>query len=371
NGVRLTQKVDYRLVVFYRAGVVGRDDLRSILADKLSFETRAAGIKVNGVLKLAVKDRGASEQVLGELKQSYRIDPEYTVDFGQKVEIEDMPVKADKVLSVEQALKFLKGESDTPDYYTVLDGDTLWDVAVALDVNPEDLQAANPGITPESIQIGDKIKIAGKTKPVVDVVATAEKTVEEDTSFERQVRKNPNLPYGQVRLVQNGENGLKRVKYRIVAVNGMETGREVLEEEILKEASPEIVERGSQTLVASRGMAIPGGPVTSAYGERWGRTHTGIDVAASYGEPVRAAQSGKVIRASWFGGYGNCVEISHGNGLVTRYAHMSSIGVVVGQLVEKGQAIGRVGSTGISTGPHIHFETLVNGVPKNPLTYSN
>ena len=371
NGVRLTQKVDYRLVVFNRAGVVDRDDLKRILTDKLSFETGAAGIKVDGVMKLAVKDRGAAEQVLEDLKQACRIDPEYTVEFGQKVEIEDMPVKADKVLSVQQALKFLKGESDTPDYYTVRDGDTLWNVAVALDVNPEDLQAVNPGITPEDIQIGDRIKVVGKTQPVVDIVATAEKTVEEDTSFERQVRNNPNLPYGQVRLIQNGENGLKRVKYRIVAVNGMETGREVLEEEMIKKANPEIMERGSQTLVASRGMAIPGGPVTSAYGERWGRTHTGIDVAASNGEPVRAAQSGKVIRASWFGGYGNCVEINHGNGLVTRYAHMSSIGVEVGQFVEKGQVIGRVGSTGISTGPHIHFETLVNGVPKNPLTYSN
>jgi murein DD-endopeptidase MepM/ murein hydrolase activator NlpD len=272
---------------------------------------------------------------------------------------------------VEQALKFLKGEADNTDFYTVKEGDTLWDIAVALDVNPEDLQAANPGINPETIQIGDKIKVAGKTEPVVDVVSTAEKTVEEEINFERQVRRNPNLPYGQVRLIQNGENGLKRVKYRIVAVNGMETGREVLDEETLKEANPEIMERGSQTLVASRGMAIPGGPVTSAYGERWGRMHTGIDVAASYGEPVRAAQSGKVIRASWFGGYGNCVEISHGNGLVTRYAHMSSFGVEVGQFVEKGQVIGRVGSTGISTGPHIHFETLVNGVPKNPLTQTN
>lgn len=131
------------------------------------------------------------------------------------------------------------------------------------------------------------------------------------------------------------------------------------------------MERGSQTLVASRGISIPEGTVTSAYGERWGRIHTGIDVAASYGEPVRAAQSGKVIKANWFGGYGNCVEISHGNGLVTRYAHMSSIVATVGQFVEKGQVIGKVGSTGISTGPHIHFETLVNGVPKNPLTYSN
>jgi len=161
-----------------------------------------------------------------------------------------MPVKADKVLSVEQALKLLKGASDTPDYYTVREGDTLWDIAVAFDVNPEDLQTANLDITPETIQIGNKIKITGKTKPVLDVVATAEKTFEEEINFERQVKKNANLSYGQIRLIQNGENGLKRVRYRIVSVNGLETGREVLEEEIITEANPEIMEQGSQTLVA-------------------------------------------------------------------------------------------------------------------------
>jgi len=82
NGVRLTQKVNYRLVILDSSGVVDRDELRRILAGKLSFETDATGIKVHGVLRLAVKDRGAVEQVLEDLKQAYRIDPEYTVDFG-------------------------------------------------------------------------------------------------------------------------------------------------------------------------------------------------------------------------------------------------------------------------------------------------
>jgi murein DD-endopeptidase MepM/ murein hydrolase activator NlpD len=111
------------------------------------------------------------------------------------------------------------------------------------------------------------------------------------------------------------------------------------------------------------------GVLTSPYGMRWGRMHEGIDIGASQGTPIYAAAGGTVIYAGWEGGYGNLTVIDHGNGLATAYGHQSKQSVSSGQTVARGQLIGYVGSTGHSTGPHLHFEVRVNGVPTNPLAY--
>jgi murein DD-endopeptidase MepM/ murein hydrolase activator NlpD len=94
--------------------------------------------------------------------------------------------------------------------------------------------------------------------------------------------------------------------------------------------------------------------------------HTGLDFRASSGDPVRATANGKVVSAAWSGGYGRMVEIDHGNGLSTRYGHLSEIDVKVGEVVKIGQVIGEVGSTGRSTGPHLHYETRIDGEAVDP-----
>jgi murein DD-endopeptidase MepM/ murein hydrolase activator NlpD len=111
------------------------------------------------------------------------------------------------------------------------------------------------------------------------------------------------------------------------------------------------------------------GPVTSPFGWRWGRMHEGIDIGASSGTPIHAAASGTVIYCGWMEGYGNLVVVDHGNGLATAYAHQSAIAVTCGQGVAQGQVVGYVGSTGHSTGPHLHFEVRVNGSAVDPLGY--
>jgi murein DD-endopeptidase MepM/ murein hydrolase activator NlpD len=111
------------------------------------------------------------------------------------------------------------------------------------------------------------------------------------------------------------------------------------------------------------------GPVVSPFGMRWGRMHEGIDIAVSYGTPIHAAASGRVVYAGWMDGYGNLVAIDHGGGLSTAYAHQSSIGIGVGQTVSQGETIGYVGCTGHCFGPHLHFEVRVNGSPVDPLGY--
>jgi murein DD-endopeptidase MepM/ murein hydrolase activator NlpD len=138
--------------------------------------------------------------------------------------------------------------------------------------------------------------------------------------------------------------------------------------------------RAAQAASASAGTpspaANPGGliwpvsaPVTSPFGWRWGRLHEGIDLGAASGTPILAAAAGTVIYAGWMDGYGNFVIIDHGGGIATAYGHQSSIAVTDGQSVTQGQVIGYVGSTGHSTGPHLHFEVRVNGSAVDPLGY--
>lgn len=115
------------------------------------------------------------------------------------------------------------------------------------------------------------------------------------------------------------------------------------------------------------------GPIVSGFGYRlhpllgYRRLHTGLDIAAPSGAPVYAAESGEVFFASWRGGYGQCIILLHGGGMSTLYGHLSRLYVRPGQVVRRGQVIGAVGSTGLSTGPHLHFEVRRNGVPVNPM----
>ena len=108
------------------------------------------------------------------------------------------------------------------------------------------------------------------------------------------------------------------------------------------------------------------GPITSPYGRRWGRAHQGVDIDAPTGSAIVAAQGGTVTLAGWKNGYGKTVIIDHGNGVSTLYAHQSSLGVQVGEQVERGQFLGTVGATGQVTAAHLHYEVHVDGVPRNP-----
>ena len=126
---------------------------------------------------------------------------------------------------------------------------------------------------------------------------------------------------------------------------------------------------GAAPKAGKGGLVWPvNGPVTSGFGPRWGRMHTGIDISAGTGTPIRAAKAGTVISAGSNGGYGLAVVIDHGGGFSTLYAHMSSMAVGGGS-VSQGEVIGRVGCTGSCTGPHLHFETRVGGSPQNPMGY--
>jgi murein DD-endopeptidase MepM/ murein hydrolase activator NlpD len=172
----------------------------------------------------------------------------------------------------------------------------------------------------------------------------------------------------------------RRLK-RSALESARETREEYLEEvEALAAQSASLAAaiRDAQEGAGSTGTGTPSasgfiwpvnGSVVSGYGMRWGRMHEGIDITASIGTPIWAAAAGTVIHAGWLGGYGNLVVVDHGNGLATAYAHASAILVAVGQQVAQGETISLVGSTGNSSGPHLHFEVRVNGIAVDPLLY--
>lgn len=108
------------------------------------------------------------------------------------------------------------------------------------------------------------------------------------------------------------------------------------------------------------------GEISSPFGYRWGQLHAGMDIANDAGTPVRAALAGKVIYNGWYGGYGKTVILEHGQGYTTLYGHLSQAAVDHKRYVETGELVGYVGSTGRSTGPHLHFEVRINDVPVNP-----
>ncbi|MDQ3645363.1 MAG: peptidoglycan DD-metalloendopeptidase family protein [Actinomycetota bacterium] len=141
------------------------------------------------------------------------------------------------------------------------------------------------------------------------------------------------------------------------------------------EIEQDILEASTLASVAVLGKSAEGfiwpvnGGITSYYGPRWGRMHTGIDIDCNTGDPLVASKAGRVILATYYSGYGNAVAIDHGGGISTLYGHMTTIGVSNGQDVAQGAIIGTCGSTGNSTGSHVHFEVRVNGSPVDPLPY--
>jgi len=157
---------------------------------------------------------------------------------------------------------------------------------------------------------------------------------------------------------------------------------EAAEKQLQKEISEELKRIQQQNnrkySGGSLGWPLPGKTTISSYFENrfhpvlktW-KKHTGIDIPAATGTSVEAANSGTVIRAGWNDAYGNYIIIDHGGGIATLYGHNSKLLVSAGDEVQKGQVIAKVGSTGYSTGPHLHFEVMVNGEPVNPLNYTS
>ncbi len=192
--------------------------------------------------------------------------------------------------------------------------------------------------------------------------AVARETEERQQALERQVAAKREV-LRRVALERHaGEQAVRELEEDSAAL-----------EALIRSATPSSALRPSSAGGAVVAMRWPlGGNLTSRFGYRrhplFRRVmfHTGVDIAAPRGTPVPAAAGGRVIFAGWYGGYGKLVILDHGGGTSSLYGHLSTISVSVGQAVTAGQVIGRVGSTGYSTGPHLHYEVRINGRPVNP-----
>jgi murein DD-endopeptidase MepM/ murein hydrolase activator NlpD len=209
-----------------------------------------------------------------------------------------------------------------------------------------------------------------KTKVLRRRVHSETAVIEARTTQARDVRD-------QLVGARNDLAGTRQQKLIDLSQLSSQDRAEAEEIDALKAASAALTERiraaqgqSSSTTPSSAGLIWPvSGPVTSPFGWRWGRMHEGIDIGVSYGTPIHAAASGTVLYCGWESGYGNLTVIDHGGNLATAYGHQSSIAVSCGQHVAQGDVIGYVGSTGHSTGPHLHFEVRVNGSPVDPMGY--
>lgn len=351
--------------------------------EALVLGSRVCGIAVNGKVEVVLKDEAEAQQALAKLKEAYlpgggNIQVQ-EVRFEEKVEVVPHYAVLRAIMSVDEAVKLLQTGASETKVYVVKPGDSLWSIARANGMWPEDLRKANPQLTSERIDIGDKLNLV-KPKPLVHVVARYVQTVTQPIPYSTDVRKDDSLWRGQQKIVQAGQEGVKEIKYQVTVRNGVQVSRTVLAENTLKEPVAKIVSQGTKIMLASRSggswssgsgvLAWPiRGAITSGYGSRWGGFHSGIDIDGFTGQAVHAAASGVVVYAGWGGGYGQMVVIDHGGGLVTRYAHLSAISVRAGQRVSRGQVIGAVGATGNATGSHLHFEVLEGGSYRNPLNY--
>ncbi|MCE5285927.1 MAG: peptidoglycan DD-metalloendopeptidase family protein [Pelosinus sp.] len=227
--------------------------------------------------------------------------------------------------------------------YLVQAGDTLSDIAVQHNVDVDTLLAANPEAE-DIIRPGQQLLILSQ-KGALHTVAEGDTlsqiaqmyTVQVDAIMHANNKDSEFLAIGEKLFVPGG----KRAKRSEAEVSRAKTGRMVW---------PTI------------------GEISSPFGYRWGRIHTGIDIANDYGTSVRSALAGHVSYVGWVSGYGNTVMIEHGKGYVTLYGHLSQYSTFEGQYVQAGQTIAYMGSTGNSTGPHLHFEVRVNDQPINPLS---
>ncbi|WP_305768115.1 M23 family metallopeptidase [Candidatus Epulonipiscium viviparus] len=267
--------------------------------------------------------------------------------------------------------------------YTLKSGDTLSNIARQYDTTTNNLLALNPQIkNANQIKVGETITVS-KSAPKLETQLIEKATFIEKIPAEIEYKANSNMLKGEEKIIKQGKDGVKEIYVEIIKVNGKEVGRSIIDEKILYNEVKTVIEYGTKTATAGTDSNVVSssksmfmhplngeGWMSSAYGPRWGTFHGGIDFAAVAGTNIYAAASGTVTYSTYnYGGYGNLVIIDHGNGYETYYAHNSRNYVKVGDKVSKGQHIAEVGSTGDSTGNHIHFEIRKNGVRQNPANY--
>lgn len=307
--------------------------------------------------------------------------PWYITIDGEKVALVESKEAADKTLQ------------KVVDNYKS-DDDSVLDVEVKETTSTEEMDIKNGDNPPEILTVEEaeeKIINGNQGEGYLTVVTTEEKVEEESIGFDEEYVPEPSLYVGETEIENEGKEGRKEVVKKVVKENGRQIEEDILNEEILEEPEEKVILTGvknydgygggsgsyddeglsydENAVYGKLNRPVNGGTLTSEFGQRWGKMHRGLDIALAQGSDIYAADSGKVYFAGQCGTYGNIVKIDHGNGMQTYYAHCSQLLVSSGQTVKRGDKIALVGSTGNSTGPHVHFEVIINRTCVNPIDF--
>lgn len=371
ENLEMDQEIDLSLTFVPQKSLSDQKALRQAFLETYDRTVDGAAILVAGETRAVLPTEKEAYEVLKTMQEKYTEDGA-KVTFDQPVEVLLRSVPLSMAVGVESAVEILEGRNVTGDsIYTVKEGDTFWSIATAYGMDVDTLMAINESKN-ERIAIGDTLTVKVPV-PYLSVRATRTVTYEEEIPFTTRQIEDSSMYRGKSAVVTAGVAGKKEVEATVVKVNGIEVSRTVLSETVLSEPTEKVVKIGTKTpprTMATGSFVRPcSGYLTSRYGYRWGRNHNGIDIGASTGTPIYAADGGVISMSGWNGGYGKMIAINHENGYVTYYAHCSRLLYNAGKRVAKGDVIAYVGNTGNSTGPHLHFEVRLNGSPRNPLNY--
>lgn len=360
-------------------------------------ETEAYGVYDGDQLKAVVKDQEDAERLLEETKAELSTPDEgmklVSSDFLNPLEIKPLEVLLESVQSNVAARRQMI-DGGKMEVYHIVDSEDIESPDIEETDTEDEIQrkrivklAETFGVDTESIYDEDNREVLSSVeagdivcvRSVVDPVNVRMKEsgrIKEVIEYKTIKKETDEYYQGDTYIEQEGSNGSRIFEGTITKVAGEEESRNTMSEEITKEPKDKIIligtkERPKTAATGTFQMPIKSYVVTSEYGGRWGRMHDGMDLGASTGTMIYAADGGTVVRASYYGGYGNCVDVDHENGYMTRYAHCSRLLVSAGDKVYQGQEIALVGNTGNSFGSHLHFEVRVNGASQNPRKYIN
>ncbi len=335
------------------------------------------GLYVDGTFVAAAEKKSTIETVLNELKAPFETGAaDERVEFVSNVEVRTGLYAPTAMVTVDALRQMFEGSTD-PQYYTIEEDDYLSDIAEKTGLSKKMLYYLNPELDETRLIPGKKLLISEPDVYLgVKVVRTT--TYEEEIGYSTVRIEDSSLYVNQTKVKTPGKKGTKTVTAEITYVDGVKTSTKIISSVVTREPVTRELYVGtkdyptSYSSLAGTGAFIrPVNGMSISCKYRGYRGHTGVDFSTSgaYGKPIYASAGGTVISSGWSGGYGYLVKIRHSNGWVTYYAHCSALLVKVGETVTQGQQIARVGSTGNSTGPHLHFEIRINGKDVNPMNY--
>ena len=381
NGVNVefvaNQNVTFNLVEGKGKSTDDSDTVINKLIYMTDIETEATAIYDGDSVVAIVKDEGDAEELLAQTMGQLSVPDNGMVlvsaEFVNELNTRPINVLLGSVQSKAAAQEQMVNGGDMETFHIAEEGETVESIASEFGVETDRIYDENNEDVVSEIEQGDKVCIRSMVEPVgVKMVETGR--IKETVEYQTIKKETDEYYKGDTFVEQEGVNGVQIFEGTITKVAGEETDRDEISTEVIKEKQDKIIlvgtaERPKTAATGTFIVPLDRYTFSSGFGYRWGRLHKGVDLAVGTGNPIHASDGGKVIRSSYYGGYGYCVEIEHEPGVVTRYAHCSQLLVSVGDLVYQGQTIALVGNTGNSFGSHLHFEVLINGSPQDPVNY--